>query len=215
MKNIIWGQVIQKKAKYAHIGVVIFSFITNRGAQGSEQRLLPSHRQEDERKGWDRNREQREKRRAARFPASSAGQTNKSFSLLGEKLGTVAPSSYSFLLLFLPLVNSSSSTRSSSPVNPAGVGVRGHLGAAGNRRTLHTRAAHLTHTYESLKLKCSQTNEHKCSGSALERTGMVVLRACRGHLAHKGQSKHSCWMFTPRLSSLSWAQSLLPLSVAL
>lgn len=73
-----------------------------------------------------------------------------------EVLVTLPSSAPPSFLLFL--LSSSSPT----PVNPARAGVRGDLGTAGNRRTLHTRAAHLTHTHESLKLKCSQTRQHKC-----------------------------------------------------
>lgn len=175
--------------------------------------------QEGERRGWERNRKQREKERAARFPAGGAGQTHNIFFSARWKMRHRDP-----LLFFFFSASSYSSSLSSiphlQPVLPPPSSqlewqcAAGDPGAAGNRRTLHTRAAHLTHTYESLKLKCWQTYEHECSGSALERTRMAVLRACRGHLAHKGQCKHSCRMFTSRLSSLSWAQSLLPLSVA-
>lgn len=223
VKNIIWGQVIQKKAKYAHTGVVIYSFIANGGAQGSERRLLLPHWQADKRAKEEAEREtgSRERKRGQLvFPAGGAGQTHNIFFSARWKMRHGDPTLFFFFSSSSSYSSSLSSIPHLHPVLPPPSGqlewqcAAGDLGAAGNRRTLHTRAAHLTHTYKSLKLKCWQTLEHECSGSALERTRMAVLRAYRGHLAHKGQCKHSCRMFTSRLSSLSWAQSLLPLSVA-
>lgn len=58
MKSIIWGWVIQKEAKYAHIRAVISSFITNGGVRGVRAKALSplsvTDRQENERGAEER-----------------------------------------------------------------------------------------------------------------------------------------------------------------
>lgn len=154
-----------------------------------------------------------------REESCSCGHRQCKISILCEMNKSIGdPLSFFHSLLFSVLLFSPSPPRLPS-LRPWQERVCSGLHSAGNRRTLHTWAAHLTHTYESLKLK---THKHTHMDiSALDQLSRknIITKAWtqygvpiqRGHLADKNMCKHtSCRLVCVKTDPSFWLNDQRP-----